>query len=102
MPLLITTSYPWHIQENGIAAIFIMKRWEQTHPSNRAMSIYLHNVDASYNLPFGLQIGISYLNYQNPSQQYLEGTMLDEERILYTNSKQVIDKWLFTADQSHT
>ena len=23
--------------------------------------------------------------------------MLDEERILYTNSKQVIDKWLFTA-----
>ena len=64
--------------------------------------IYLHNVDASYNLPFRLQIGISYLNYQNPNQQYQEGTMLDEERILYTNSKQVIDKWLFTADQSHS
>ncbi len=64
--------------------------------------IYLHNIDASYNLPFGLQIGISYLYYQNPSQQYQDGTMLDEERILYTNSKQVINKWIFTADQSHS
>ena len=88
-------------------------KWDSSQPHHETMGtatsqqqgnehIYLHNVDASYNLPFGLQIGISYLNYQNPSQQYLEGTMLDEERILYTNSKQVIDKWLFTADQSHS
>ena len=88
-------------------------KWDSSHPHHETMGTgtsqqqgnehtYLHNVDASYNLPFGLQIGISYLNYQNPSQQYLAGTMLDEERILYTNSKQVIDKWLFTADQSHS
>lgn len=88
-------------------------KWDSSHPHHETKGTgtsqqqgnehtYLHNVDASYNLPFGLQIGISYLNYQNPSQQYLAGTMLDEERILYTNSKQVIDKWLFTADQSHS
>jgi len=64
--------------------------------------IYLHNIDASYTLPFGLQLGASYLYYKNPRQQNLVGTMLDEERNLYTNSKQVIDKWLFTADQSHS
>ena len=64
--------------------------------------IYLHNIDASYALPFGLQVGASYLYYKNPRQQNLVGTMLDEERNLYTNSKQVIDKWLFTADQSHS
>ncbi len=28
--------------------------------------------------------------------------MLDEERLLSTNSQQTIDKWLFTADQLHS
>lgn len=101
------------IADNHQLSLAYTEKWDSSHLHHETMGtntsqqqgnehIYLHNVDASYNLPFGLQIGISYLNYQNPSQQYLEGTMLDEERILYTNSKQVIDKWLFTADQSHT
>ncbi len=64
--------------------------------------IYLHNVDASYNLPFGLQLCASYTNYRNPRLQHLEGAILDDERDLNTNSKQVIDKWLFTIDQTHS
>lgn len=101
------------ITDNHQLSLAYTGKWDSSQPHHETMGTgtsqqqgnehtYLHNVDANYNLPFGLQIGISYLNYQNPSQQYLEGTILDEDRILYTNSKQVIDKWLFTADQSHS
>ena len=34
---------------------------------------YLHNVDAFYDVPFGLQLGVSYTNYQEPSTQHLDG-----------------------------
>ncbi len=88
-------------------------KWDSTHSHNEtsgtSMSqqdgnehIYLHNIDANYNLPFGLKISTSYTNYRNPSRQHLEGVILDSERNLNTNSKQVIDKWLFTIDQSHS
>ena len=101
------------IADNHQLSLAYTRKWDSSHLHHETMGtntsqqqgnehIYLHNVDANYNLPFGLQIGISYHNYQNTSQQYLAGTMLIEERILYTNSKQVIDKWLFTADQSHS
>lgn len=90
------------ITDNHQLSLAYTGKWDSSQPHHETMGTgtsqqqgnehtYLHNVDANYNLPFGLQIGISYLNYQNPSQQYLEGTILDEDRILYTNSKQVID-----------
>ena len=62
---------------------------------------YLHNVDVSYSLPFGLQLGASYTNYQNPRTQNLEGEMYDTNRNLYVDSRQKVGKWLFTADQTH-
>ena len=62
---------------------------------------YLHNVDVSYSLPFGLQLGASYTNYQNPRTQNLEGVMYDTNRNLYVDSRQKVSKWLFTADQTH-
>ena len=34
---------------------------------------YLYNVDANYAAPFGLQLGVSYTNYQEPRTQSLEG-----------------------------
>lgn len=42
----------------------------------------LHNVDASFSSPIGLQVGFSYTNYQNPRTQNLNGTMYGEERQL--------------------
>lgn len=65
-------------------------------------SVYLHNVDASYALPIGLQLSGSYTHYRTPQQQQLDGTLYDETRNLTNNSRQTIDKWLFAADQSHT
>ena len=62
---------------------------------------YLHNVDVSYSLLFGLQLGASYTNYQNPRTQNLEGEMYDTNRNLYVDSRQKVGKWLFTADQTH-
>lgn len=63
---------------------------------------YLHNVDASYTASFGLQLGISYTNYQEPRTQYLDGHLNDITRNLYVDSRQKVGKWLFTADQTHT
>ncbi len=63
---------------------------------------YLHNVDASYTTPFGLQLGASYTNYQNPRTQNLDGEMYETRRDIYVNSRQKVGKWLFTADQTHT
>ena len=62
---------------------------------------YLHNVDASYDAPFGLQLGASYTNYQEPSTQHLDGKLNDTSRRLSVDSRQKVDKWLFTADQTH-
>ena len=86
--------------------------WDKTHSTNTttgtATSIqhsheheYLHNVDANYDTPFGLQLGASYTNYQKPRTQDLDGTMYDLTRNLHVDSRQRVSKWLFTADQTH-
>lgn len=68
---------------------------------------YLHNVDVNYSLPFGLTLNGSYTYYRTPQQQALDGTMhTDEsmsetERNLTSSSEQTINKWMFTADQTH-
>ena len=66
------------------------------------MHDYLHNVDANYQAPFGLQLNASYTNYQNPRIQQLNGTMYDAVRNLTVDSRQRISKWLFTADLEHS
>ncbi len=63
---------------------------------------YLHNVDASYSAPFGLQLGVSYTNYQEPRTQNLDGELYDISRNLSVDSRQKVSKWLFTADQTHS
>lgn len=69
---------------------------------------YLHNVDVNYSLPFGLTLNGSYTYYRTPQQQALDGTMhMDEsmpetERNLISGSEQTINKWMFTADQTHS
>ena len=62
---------------------------------------YLHNVDVNYAAPFGLQLGVSYTNYQEPRTQSLEGELYDINRNLSVDSRQKVSKWLFTADQTH-
>lgn len=62
---------------------------------------YLHNVDVSYDIPFGLQLGASYTNYQEPRTQHLDGRLNDISRNLSVDSRQKVSKWLFTADQTH-
>ena len=87
--------------------------WDKTNSTNTttgtARSIqhsneheYLHNVDASYLAPFGLQLGVSYTNYQEPRTQNLDGQLNDISRNLYVDSRQKVSKWLFTADQTHS
>ncbi|WP_455945375.1 outer membrane beta-barrel protein [Leyella stercorea] len=68
---------------------------------------YLHNVDVNYALPFGLTLNGSYTYYRTPQQQVLDGTMTAEnknetERNLTSGSEQTINKWMFTADQTHS
>lgn len=69
---------------------------------------YLHNVDVNYSLPFGLTLNGSYTYYRTPQQQALDGTMhtdesmLETERNLTSGSEQTINKWMFTADQTHS
>lgn len=69
---------------------------------------YLHNVDVNYSLPFGLTLSGSYTYYRTPQQQWLDGTMqVDEnttetERNLTSGSEQTINKWMFTADHTHS
>ena len=67
---------------------------------------YLHNVDVNYALPFGLTLSGSYTYYRTPQQQALDGTITTEnknetERNLTSGSEQTINKWMFTADQTH-
>lgn len=69
---------------------------------------YLHNVDVNYSLPFGLTLNGSYTYYRTPQQQALDGTMHTvesmpgTERNLTSGSEQTINKWMFTADQTHS
>ena len=69
---------------------------------------YLHNVDVNYSLPFGLTLNGSYTYYRTPQQQALDGTMHPDEsmpeteRNLTSGSEQTINKWMFTADQTHS
>ena len=68
---------------------------------------YLHNVDVNYALPFGLILSGSYTYYRTPQQQALDGTITTEnknetERNLTSGSEQTINKWMFTADQTHS
>jgi hypothetical protein len=98
--------------ENNRLSIAYTGEWDKTNSTNTttgtANSIqhsqeneYLHNVDASYMAPFGLQLSASYTNYQKPRTQDLDGTMYDQTRNLYVDSRQKVGKWLFTADQAH-
>ena len=94
-------------------------KWDKTSSNNHTTGSsisgmhldsheYLHNVDVNYSLPFGLTLNGSYTYYRTPQQQALDGTMhTDEsmpetERNLTSGSEQTINKWMFTADQTHS
>lgn len=94
-------------------------QWDKTNSNSRTTGSsisgmhrdshkYLHNVDINYALPFGLTLSGSYTYYCTPQQQALDGTMhTDEsmpetERNLTSGSEQTINKWMFTADQTHS
>lgn len=94
-------------------------QWDKTNSNNRTTGSsisgmyrdsheYLHNVGVNYSLPFGLTLNGSYTYYRTPQQQALDGTMhTDEsmpetERNLTSGSEQTINKWMFTADQTHS
>ena len=93
-------------------------QWDKTNSNSRTTGSsisgmhrdsheYLHNVDVNYALPFGLTLSGSYTYYRTPQQQVLDGTMTAEnknetERNLTSGSEQTINKWMFTADQTHS
>lgn len=94
-------------------------QWDKTNSNSRTTGSsisgmhrdsheYLHNVDVNYALPFGLTLSGSYTYYCTLQQQALDGTMhTDEsmpetERNLTSGSEQTINKWMFTADQTHS
>lgn len=93
-------------------------QWDKTNSNSRTTGSsisgmhrdsheYLHNVDVNYALPFGLTLSGSYTYYRTPQQQALDGTITTEnknetERNLTSGSEQTINKWMFTADQTHT
>ena len=100
------------IAEDHRLSLAYTGQWNSTRSTNTttgtAQSVqksrqhdYLHNVDANYTTPFGLQLTASYTNYQQPRTQNLDGTMYDQTRNLYVDSRQKVGKWLFTADQTH-
>ena len=92
-------------------------QWDKTNSNSRTTGSsisgmhrdsheYLHNVDVNYALPFGLTLSGSYTYYRTPQQQSLDGTITTEnknetERNLTSGSEQTINKWMFTADQTH-
>ena len=101
------------ISENHDLSLAYTGQWNSTRSTNTttgtAQSIqnsrqhtYLHNVDANYSAPFGLQLGASYTNYQEPRTQNLDGQLNEISRNLYVDSRQKVSKWLFTADQTHS
>lgn len=93
-------------------------QWDKTNSNSRTTGSsirgmhrdsheYLHNVDVNYALPFGLALSGSYTYYRTPQQQALDGTITAEnknetERNLTSGSEQTINKWMFTADQTHS
>ena len=93
-------------------------QWDKTNSNSRTTGSsisgmhrdsheYLHNVDVNYALPFGLTFSGSYTYYRTPQQQALDGTITTEnknetERNLTSGSEQTINKWMFTADQTHS
>ena len=93
-------------------------QWDKTNSNSRTTGSsisgmhrdsheYLHNVDVNYALPFGLTLSGSYTYYRTPQQQALDGTITTEnknetERNLTSGSEQTINKWMFTADQTHS
>ena len=94
-------------------------QWDKTSSNNhttgssisgmhRDSHEYLHNVDVNYSLPFGLTLNGSYTYYRTPQQQALDGmmhtdeSMPETERNLTSGSEQTINKWMFTADQTHS
>ena len=100
------------ISENHRLSLAYTGQWNSTSSTNTttgtAQSVqnsrqhtYLHNVDANYTAPFGLQLGVSYTNYQEPRTQNLEGILNETNRNLSVDSRQRVGKWLFTADQTH-
>ena len=100
------------IADNHRLSLAYTGQWNSTRSTNTttgtAQSVqksrqhdYLYNVDANYTTPFGLQLTASYTNYQQPRTQNLDGTMYDQTRNLYVDSRQKVGKWLFTADQTH-
>ena len=100
------------ISDNHRLSLAYTGQWNSTRSTNTTTGTaqstqnsrqhtYLHNVDASYDVPFGLQLGVSYTNYQEPRTQRLEGKLNDISRDLDVDSRQKVSKWLFTADQTH-
>ena len=93
-------------------------QWDKTNSNSRTTGSsisgmhrdsheYLHNVDVNYALPFGLTLSGSYTYYRTPQQQALDGTITTEnknetKRNLTSGSEQTINKWMFTADQTHS
>lgn len=93
-------------------------QWDKTNSNSRTTGSsisgmhhdsheYLHNVDVNYALPFGLTLSGSYTYYRTPQQQALDGTITtknknETERNLTSGSEQTINKWMFTADQTHS
>lgn len=105
--------------KNNCLDVAYMGQWDKTNSNSRTTGSsisgmhhdsheYLHNVDVNYSLPFGLTLNGSYTYYRTPQQQALDGTMhTDEsmpetERNLTSGSEQTINKWMFTADQTHS
>lgn len=101
------------ISENHNLSLAYTGQWNSTRSTNTTTGTaqstqnsrqhtYLHNVDANYSAPFGLQLGASYTNYQEPRTQNLDGQLNEISRNLYVDSRQKVSKWLFTADQTHS
>lgn len=105
--------------KNNCLDVAYTGQWDKTNSNSRTTGSsisgmhhdsheYLHNVDVNYSLPFGLTLNGSYTYYRTPQQQALDGTMhTDEsmpetERNLTSGSEQTINKWMFTADQTHS
>ena len=63
---------------------------------------YLHNIEINYTLPFGLRFSGSYTGYRNPERQTMDGRMEDTDKSMTADSKQKIDKWMFSLDQTHS
>lgn len=72
--------------------------------STQKMNIrnYVHNVDASYLTPFGLQISASYTYYRDPRNQHMNGKIYDIDHRHFATYNQRISKWLFCANQTHS